>query len=175
MAQTESLISESMRAEIGVEGAPRSFVVEAGHIRHFATAIEDTNPLYSDDAYARSTPYGGIIAPPTFFRATGYALPGPGGRRAAPQGPPAQARPGAGGPPAGGTGLDGGSEWEFVQPIRPGDVITAVSKLVDLQERQGRAGAMIIRRTETVYTNQLGEVVAKGWGTSLTQYRREQS
>ena len=34
---------------------------------------------------------------------------------------------------------------------------------------------MIIRRTETVYTNQLGELVAKGWGTSLTQYRREQA
>ena len=173
MAQTESMISEEMRAEIGVEGAPRSFVIEAGHIRHFATAIEDANPIYADEAYARNTPYGGVIAPPTFFRATGYALPGPGSRRAAaPQGPAARQ---AGGPPAGGTGLDGGSEWEFFKPVRPGDVITAVSKLVDLQERQGRAGAMIIRRTETVYTNQLGELVAKGWGTSLTQYRREQA
>src|SRR3989304_468362 len=131
MAQTESMISEEMRAEIGVEGAPRSFVIEAGHIRHFATAIDDANPIYADEAYARNTPYGGVIAPPTFFRATGYALPGPGSRRAAaPQGPPARQ---AGGPP------------------------------------------MLTRRTEPVSPTQLGELVAKGWGTSLTQYRREQA
>jgi hypothetical protein len=48
-----------------------------------------------------------------------------------------------------------------------------VSKLVDLQQREGRAGAMIIRRTETTYTNQHGQLVAKQFGTGLTQYRRE--
>lgn len=171
MAQAESLITEEMRSQIGVESAPRSFVVEAGNIRHFAVAIDDPNPIYSDEAYARKTPYGGIIAPPTFFRASGYALPGPGARRAAPQ--PQQAQ--GGGAPAGGTGLDGGSEWEFYEPVRPGDVITVVSKLVDLQQREGRAGAMIIRRSETAYTNQHGQLVAKQFSTGVTQYRREQS
>jgi acyl dehydratase len=170
MAQAESLISEEMRAQIGVESAPRSFVVEAGNIAHFARAIDDPNPIYTDEAYARKTPYGGIIAPPTFFRAAGYALQGPGPRREAPQG-----GGGGGGAPAGGTGLDGGSEWEFHEPVRPGDVITVVSKLVDLQQREGRAGAMIIRRTETSYTNQHGQLVAKQFGTGVTQYRREQS
>jgi acyl dehydratase len=160
-----------MRAQIGVESTPRSFVVESGHIRHFATAIDDPNPIYTDEAYARGTPYGGVIAPPTFFRASGYALQGPGPRRA----PQPQQQPQGGGAPAGGTGLDGGSDWEFYQPVRPGDVITVVSKLVDLQQREGRAGAMIIRRTETSYTNQHGELVAKQFGTGLTQYRREQT
>lgn len=171
MAQQESLITEEMRAEIGVESPPRSFVVEAGHIRHFAMAIEDPNPIYTDEVYARNTPYGTIIAPPTFFRAAGYALPARTSSRSEDQQPARRAAAG----PTGGLGLDGGSEWEFHQPVRPGDVITAVSKLVDIQERQGRAGPMIIRRTETTYTNQFGQLVAKQWSTSITQFRRRPS
>lgn len=33
-------------------------------IRHFAYAVGDPNPLWRDPAYARSTRWGGIIAPP---------------------------------------------------------------------------------------------------------------
>ena len=33
-------------------------------ISQFARLIGDDNPLYHDEEYAKSTPYGGIVAPP---------------------------------------------------------------------------------------------------------------
>ena len=45
------------------------FVVEAGHVMLFARAIGDPNPIYRDAAYARQSPFGGVIAPPTFTEA----------------------------------------------------------------------------------------------------------
>jgi acyl dehydratase len=45
------------------------FPIEAGHIMIFARAIGDPNPIYADPTYARTTPLGGIIAPPTFLEA----------------------------------------------------------------------------------------------------------
>lgn len=33
-------------------------------IRHWVEVMEDANPLYSDEAYANESEYGGIIAPP---------------------------------------------------------------------------------------------------------------
>ena len=55
-------------------------------------------------------------------------------------------------------GLDGGSDWEYFVPIRPGDRITVQSKLVDLREAAGRLGPMVFTVVETTYTNQFGEV-----------------
>lgn len=46
------------------------FPVEAGHIMMFARAVGDPNPIYSDPDYAKGTECGGIIAPPTFPRAS---------------------------------------------------------------------------------------------------------
>lgn len=34
-------------------------------IRHWCEVMEDANPLYSDEAYAKNSKYEGIIAPPT--------------------------------------------------------------------------------------------------------------
>src|SRR5690625_2415788 len=33
-------------------------------IRHWCEVMEETNPLYQDEAYAKTTKYGGVIAPP---------------------------------------------------------------------------------------------------------------
>ncbi|WP_052404837.1 FAS1-like dehydratase domain-containing protein [Bacillus rubiinfantis] len=33
-------------------------------IRHWCEVMEDSNPLYQDEEYARNSKYGGIIAPP---------------------------------------------------------------------------------------------------------------
>jgi hydroxyacyl-ACP dehydratase HTD2-like protein with hotdog domain len=55
-------------------------------------------------------------------------------------------------------GLDGGSDWEYFVPIRPGDRITVQAKLADLREAAGRLGPMVFIVVETNYTNQFGEV-----------------
>ena len=63
--------------------------------------------------------------------------------------------------------LDGGSEWEYFQPVRPGDRITAVTLIVDVFDRAGRSGQMLFVITETRYTNQFGELVATQKSTSI--------
>ncbi len=50
--------------------AVERFPVEASHILMFARAIGDTNPIYSDPAYAAGTEVGSIIAPPTFAQSS---------------------------------------------------------------------------------------------------------
>ena len=50
-------------------------------IRHYALGLGDDNPLFCDPGYAQGTPYGTILAPPTFpytafDGAVGAGLPG---------------------------------------------------------------------------------------------------
>ncbi len=134
------LVTDEIRKLIGTESEPRVVEVERGAIRRFAEAIGDRNPLFNDEAAARHSRFGGMIAPPTFCRSLG------GGFFNVPL---SLAR-----------ALDGGSEWEYSEPIRPGDRITVVSKLADIREATGRMGTMVFIVTETRYTNQFGRLCA---------------
>ncbi|PKB80255.1 MAG: hypothetical protein BZY88_09105 [SAR202 cluster bacterium Io17-Chloro-G9] len=134
---------------IGMEGPPTTTEVEKGAIIKFAQAIGDDNPVFNDEEAARETRYGGLIAPPTFLRSVDSS------RAELPFDFPFNRR------------LDGGSEWEYFEPVRPGDRITAVSRIDDINERKGRLGLMIIMSTVTTYRNQFGQVVATQTGTGI--------
>ena len=133
-------VTDEVRKQIGMQSEARVVEVERGAIRRFAEAIGDPDPLFHDEAAARKTRFGGMIAPPTFCRSLGAAIPeikiGMGEFR----------------------GLDGGSEWEYFVPIRPGDQITVVSKVADIRESEGRLGPMVFIVAETRYTNQFDEL-----------------
>ena len=145
----ESVVTQQMRETIGMESEPLTHEVESGAIIKFAKAIGDPNPLFNDMEAARKTRYGGLIAPPTFLRSL---FPGP--SRIEVRSPyPA--------------GLDGGSEWEYFEPVRPGDSITVTTKVADISERQGRLGSMLFVIRETRYVNQFGAVVALQRSTSI--------
>ena len=150
----ESSILEQHRSEIGKESPPRSEEVETGAIRRFVNALGDHNPLYEDGELARKSRYGGKIAPPLFVITFGRQ------RRPQPDTRLGRAM------------INAGTEYEFFQPIRPGDVITHTSKLVDVKERMGRLGRMFISVTETTYVNQRGEMVAIARGTRITHEGR---
>ena len=64
--------------------------------------------------------------------------------------------------------LDGGSEWDYFEPVRPGDRITVTNYLADVFERQGRLGLMLFMVRETKYVNQLGQVVALQRSTGIS-------
>ena len=51
--------------------------------------------------------------------------------------------------------------------VRPGDVITARSRLQDFNERQGRFGLMLYAFTENEWTNQDGAFVRRRISTSI--------
>lgn len=140
----ESVITEELRNMVGVEVEPEVFEVEKGHIRKFAEAVGDPNPLWQDEAYACKSRYGSIIAPPMFLQDEGknkfadrlaeIPLPLP-------------------------SFLNGGVEIEFYQPLKPGDIITTRAKLADLYEKQGKTGKLIFMVIEVTSTNQRGELV----------------
>lgn len=137
------------RAAIGLESDPKTIEVEKGAIIKFAEAIGDENPVYNDEEAARASRYGGLIAPPTFLRSAVSARP------ELPFEVPFERL------------LDGGSDWEYFEPVRPGDRITAVSRIEDINERNGRIGLMLISTIIITYTNQFGQVVATQTNTSI--------
>ncbi len=134
-------ISDEQKRFIGVESEPITHDVERGAIRLFAQAIGDPNPLFNDEKQARKTRFGGMIAPPTYIR---LLMPREMPRVDIPNMPKRL--------------LDGGSEWEFYEPIRPGDRITVIARLADLRETEGRMGTMVVRVTEVRYINQFDEL-----------------
>ena len=146
----QSFLTEEMRQmAIGQESEPRVLEVEKGAIIKFAEAIGDDNPVYNDEAAARASRYGGLIAPPTFLRAAVAARPD------LPFDVPFERV------------LDGGSDWEYFEPVRPGDRITAVSRIDDINERTGSIGLMLIQTIVITYTNQFDQVVATQTNTSI--------
>ena len=160
------MLPEEVTKFIGKSMGKSVFQVEKEPIRRFADSVDDSNPLYWDEEYAKKSRYGSIIAPPGLICAPWYSgRPVPWGKRGAVS-DEAVARPDLA--KAGyGRVLDGGVEWEFFVPVRAGDTITAESIIKDIMEREGRSGKMAFMITETTYTNQNGEVVAKTRGTSI--------
>ncbi|MEK7777224.1 MAG: MaoC family dehydratase N-terminal domain-containing protein [Chloroflexota bacterium] len=164
----ERLITDEARAMIGVESDPvTGYPVMEHEIRRYAYAVDDLNPLWLDAEYASKTKWGGIIAPPLCYNmsfATDYPLselredgvPKGGGSRLS---PPLRAT----------RSLAGGTDVEFFQPVRPGDILTSKSRLEDIYEREGRSGRLAFTVTSTTYTNQRGEVVCVVKSTSIAR------
>ena len=150
MTAPAAFLTDEMRQQaIGQESPPTAVEVEKGAIIKFAQAIGDNNPVFNDEAAARNTRYGGLIAPPTLLR----SVIGP--RAEYPFEMPYDRM------------LDGGSEWEYLQPVRTGDRITVVSRITDIAERTGRMGLMIITTYVMTYTNQFDQVAATQTNTSI--------
>ena len=144
MSQVSSLTQEFMNL-IGVEAEPEFWEVEKGHIRRFAQAIGDSNPLWQDEEYARKTRYGGIIAPPLYLNDAGLV------RfvdRLVDMCPDK-------------ANINGGTDLEYYGLMRPGDTIRTVAKLAEVKEKTGKTGVMIFLTVEVTYTNQRNELVAR--------------
>jgi acyl dehydratase len=58
--------------------AEGTFAVGREHIRRFAEAIGDPNPLYRDKAAAQAAGHPDVVAPPTFLTTIGMSLGGRG-------------------------------------------------------------------------------------------------
>lgn len=123
------------------------WAVERGKIWEFARAC-----LNPSDAYrARDA-----VAPPTFPRTLAFWTSPRGGER------------------RGRGGMDmrrvlhGEQEFEYVRPVRAGDVLTASSSVKDSYEKEGkRGGTMRFVITETVFRDPGGEIVAYSRSTTI--------
>ena len=150
MVTQSSFLSQEMRQKaIGVRTGPAVVEVEKGAIKRFAEAVGDPNPMWNDEAAAQKGRYGGMVAPPTFLRSITLERP------SLPFDVPFDRL------------LDGGSEWEYFEPVRPGDRVSAVAEIVDVSEKSGRFGTMLFTVIVTTYTNQLDVVVATQRSTMI--------
>jgi len=61
----------AMRAKVGKPMGPTQVApdpVNQPMIRHWAAAMEDENPVYTDPAFAAASRFGGIVAPPLMLQ-----------------------------------------------------------------------------------------------------------
>ena len=138
--------AERLKRKIGHVSAPDVQHVEAGAIAKFARAIGETNRLYFDEAYARTTRFGGIIAPPTY--ASCFITPLLPGEMYELELPPFS------------KALHTDDITENDRPIRPGDVLTTVARFADVFIKQGHAGPMLFQAADLTLTNQREQRVA---------------
>lgn len=127
---------------IGRESDPVVHDVEKNAIRRFAEALGDPNPIYVDEASAKSAGFAGLVAPPTFastlvvndrFR---HSL-DLGTRNV----------------------LHGEQVIETSRPIVAGARITVKTKVADVQERTGPSGTMDFLVLEDEGRDDKGELV----------------
>jgi hypothetical protein len=137
MTTTTSVI-DRLRARIGKDGSSTEATVEAGHLKRFAEAIGDPNPRWTREA------------PPTFLVAlspAAYHL-----EEAEEYGK---------------GWLNGGNRFEYLEPVKVGDRITATSRVADVYEKTGSSGSLLFIIFETEYVNQDGRTIARLRGTAI--------
>lgn len=151
------LITDEMRAQIGVESAPWVSEVDKTWVRMFARSVGHTDPVFFDEAAAKAVGYRSLPSPPGYL-GTPVFNPNVVAPRSAAQ--PEPRRPLN-------RRLNGGTQIEYFDDICAGDVLTATSHLESLEETSGSLGPMLITVNQTVYKNQLGKMVAVSTGTGI--------
>jgi hypothetical protein len=165
--QREGRALAAMRALIGTPiGAPAVAPdpVNQPMIRHWAAALEDHNPVYTDSAFAASSRFGGIVAPPLMLQT--WTMPTPKISGIAERGgSPVE---GAANPlaPLDEAGfiatLATNSEFEIVRYLRLGEVVSSTMVIESVSDqKQTRIGPGHFITWVTTYRDQRGEVVGR--------------
>jgi hypothetical protein len=180
MSATESLITDEMRALIGrIMRSSTSFPIAASDIRKWAMAIwypEVPPRLYWDEAYARTTRWGGIVAPQE-FNPFAWMAADPPPTAPEPRPPGAYHRFADIEAPFGITSphLRAILQSRVIAtysdvPMRPGDVIRSETAITDYFEREGKMGLQLYTTTSNDFYNQDG-VWIKRLDTVFVRYR----
>jgi len=159
-----ALLTEELKSWIGREARyPAREELGRASIRYFALAVDDDNPLYLDDAYAKQAGYPSLIAPPTLIcescqyahqapNAEGYLghewqLPVPNTRL-----------------------VRAGNDYEFMRPVLPTDRISVTWTLENIVEKaSSRGGTQLFVSSVGRYRDAKGEVVAVNRETIVYQ------
>jgi len=133
-------------------------------IRHWAAALEDFNPVYTDPEFAKSTRFGGIVSPPLMLQT--WTMPTAKISGIAERG----------GAPTEGTQnpltpldeagfiatLATNSEFEIVRYLRLGEVITSTMVIESVSQlKQTRLGPGHFITWVTTYRDEQGDVVGR--------------
>jgi acyl dehydratase len=153
-------VPAAARALIGLKKVRRCEVTRRD-IARFAQAIGATDRVHYDEAYARGTRHGAVVAPPLFCQSLTY------------EEVPAGLLPPDGSPlelyvpiPAQ-RAVGGGSDYTIHRLVRAGEVITVTSQLKDLYTKQGKSGLLYMVVVETLFEDERGEPVAAETATYI--------
>ncbi|MEX0799920.1 MAG: MaoC family dehydratase N-terminal domain-containing protein [Dehalococcoidia bacterium] len=148
------VLTREHQALIGAESPPRpaSDAVNEAMARHWCEMVEDANPIYFDEAYARSTWLEGAFAPPTMLFTWAMPPPWPEVERES---------------PAARLQFDGCTSTiavkavqESFAPLRYGDTLTIASQIASIsEEKTTRLGTGHFVTTTDTFRNQREEVV----------------
>ena len=131
-----------------VPGEPRKTVpyrLTREAIELYCRAVGEDHPIYFDEAYASTTRYGGLIAPPSIHILLMFSCtPADDWMRS----------PGT---------VNAGQSWSYNIPARPGDVITLQARALDKFIKRERLFVV----HDNVFFNQHGDVICSGRGWTI--------
>lgn len=131
-----------------VPGEPRQtlrYLLTLEAIHKYCRSVGEDHPLYFDEAYARASSFGGLIAPPSIHILLMFSCtPADDWMRS----------PGT---------INAGQSWSYNIPARPGDTITLAARALDKFIKKDRLFVV----HDNVFCNQAGQVVCSGRGTTI--------
>jgi 3-oxo-4,17-pregnadiene-20-carboxyl-CoA hydratase alpha subunit len=160
MTDEKAAFLERLRAWTGIE-SPQVRVgldpVNGPMIRHWCEAMGDENPVYTDEAFARESVHGGLVAPPTMLGAwIMRPLIMPPRNPEDPRTVIIDLLDEAGFTAVVATNC----EQEYVRYVRPGDHIEGHMSVEDVSEEKNTGlGVGHFFTTKTVFKDQKGEIV----------------
>jgi 3-hydroxybutyryl-CoA dehydratase len=131
-----------------VPGEPRKtipYTLTKAAIELYCKSVGEDHPIYFDEAYAKTTRYGGLIAPPSIHILLMFSCtPADDWMRS----------PGT---------VNAGQSWSYNIPARPGDVITLQARALDKFIKRERLFVV----HDNVFFNQQGDVICSGRGWTI--------
>ena len=129
-------------AVVGQECLSPPYEVTEARVMAYADLTGDHTPVHTDEAYARTTPFGTRVAHGLFGLSIADGLKTISDLRFVP-------------------GMSLGWEWSFVAPIKLGDTVRVRFRVCSKRESKSKPGwGIVILPSELI--NQRGEVVQKG-------------
>jgi acyl dehydratase len=156
---TDSVITPELREWIGRKTPLRFLeIISAADVRRYVDATGDANPLWLDDAFARSAGYRSRILPPTLVGWVPFSFK-EGTERA--NSDPTDLRRQLPLPSEYTNVRNAGSETEWLQPAYLGEPLSTQSAIIDIVERQGKAGLGIYISQEEQVLNAEQRIVLR--------------
>lgn len=156
---------EQIRQHVGETSDPIRTTVDPLMSRRYAHAIGETDPLYFDEAYAKSKGYAGMVVPPNFLPSYLDWTDGGPEKDLRIDGTPTAEMHWI--PTEGVRLMGGGEEMFFHTPLIAGTEVVLTEELEDVTARDSKSGLMFVARIRHRYHSADGELIMTSVRTVL--------
>jgi acyl dehydratase len=142
MAVSFETVYQQIRALVGQTRTIPIGQLSRRDLERFAVAVDDPNPLFFDDAFAREHGYPGAIAPPLYLSSVLGWEAGPPERSLRSDGTPDNDAMAV--PIRGLRVMGGGQELEFHRPVTAGMDVVMEFSVSNAELKHGRTGPLLV-------------------------------